>query len=93
MDAPPVDEARPLLGADGDLERRGEVEIHPQNGRKFVDFDPNGDAENPLEWPEAFKWGIVLLLALMAFTVYVSTTMINNKDYHTYIIGTMPYID
>ncbi|KAK1831546.1 major facilitator superfamily domain-containing protein [Podospora conica] len=33
------------------------------------DFDPLGDVDNPLEWPIAFKWGIVTLLALMAFTV------------------------
>lgn len=35
------------------------------------DFDPLGDVDNPLEWPTALKWGIVTLLALMAFTVYV----------------------
>lgn len=35
------------------------------------DFDPLGDVDNPLEWPIALKWGIVTLLALMAFTVYV----------------------
>ncbi|KAK3339962.1 major facilitator superfamily domain-containing protein [Lasiosphaeria hispida] len=34
-----------------------------------VDFDPNGDVDNPLEWPIAYKWGIVALMALMAFTV------------------------
>ncbi|KAK0623769.1 major facilitator superfamily domain-containing protein [Immersiella caudata] len=35
----------------------------------LVDFDPNGDIDNPLEWPTTFKWGIVFLLALTAFTV------------------------
>ncbi|SPQ26214.1 5f8ae36b-3033-4962-92d2-03b9cc23ed14 [Thermothielavioides terrestris] len=34
-----------------------------------VDFDADGDAENPLEWPTPFKWGVVSLLACMAFTV------------------------
>lgn len=38
----------------------------------IVDFDPNGDAENPLEWPAPFKWAVVSMLAMMAFTVYVS---------------------
>ena len=38
----------------------------------LVDFDPQGDVDNPLEWPTPFKWGIVLLLALTAFTVCVS---------------------
>ncbi|KAK4239568.1 major facilitator superfamily domain-containing protein [Achaetomium macrosporum] len=35
----------------------------------IVDFDPNGDAENPLEWPTPFKWAVVSMLAFMAFTV------------------------
>ncbi|KAK0637449.1 major facilitator superfamily domain-containing protein [Bombardia bombarda] len=34
-----------------------------------VDFDPAGDPDNPLEWPIAFKWGIVALLAMTAFVV------------------------
>lgn len=35
-----------------------------------LDFHPNGDSDNPREWPTAYKWSIVLLLACMAFTVY-----------------------
>lgn len=38
--------------------------------KHLLDFDPNGDSENPREWPLAFKWTIVGLLACMAFTVY-----------------------
>ncbi|KAF4620094.1 hypothetical protein G7Y89_g14728 [Cudoniella acicularis] len=34
-----------------------------------VEFDPKGDPDNPLDWPKAYKMGIVFLLALMAFTV------------------------
>ncbi|KAK0703890.1 major facilitator superfamily transporter [Lasiosphaeria miniovina] len=34
-----------------------------------VDFDPCGDRDNPLEWPAAFKWSVVLMLAMTAFTV------------------------
>jgi MFS family permease len=37
----------------------------------LVDFDPSGDAENPMDWPKAYRWVIVGLLAFMAFTVYV----------------------
>jgi MFS family permease len=49
----------------------------PQDGADttettIVDFNPNGDAENPLEWPTPFKWAVVSMLAMMAFTVYVS---------------------
>ncbi|PSR82809.1 major facilitator superfamily domain-containing protein [Coniella lustricola] len=35
----------------------------------IVDFDPAGDPDNPMDWPVAYKWGIVALLAAMAFTV------------------------
>lgn len=38
----------------------------------IVDFDPAGDPENPIDWPAPFKWAIVGMLALMAFTVYVT---------------------
>ncbi|KAK3296383.1 major facilitator superfamily domain-containing protein [Chaetomium fimeti] len=47
----------------------------PQDGADIaetttiVDFDPDGDAENPLDWPAPFRWAIVSLLAVMAFTV------------------------
>ncbi|EFX06205.1 msf transporter [Grosmannia clavigera kw1407] len=34
-----------------------------------IGFNPSGDPDNPRDWPEAFKWGIVMLLAAMAFTV------------------------
>jgi hypothetical protein len=49
----------------------------PQNAAEdsettIVDFDPNGDAENPLEWAKPFKWAVVSMLAMMAFTVYES---------------------
>ncbi|KAK1572788.1 major facilitator superfamily transporter [Colletotrichum navitas] len=37
--------------------------------KHLLDFDPNGDPENPREWPTPFKWTIVGLLALTAFTV------------------------
>ena len=35
----------------------------------IVDFDPAGDSDNPLDWPTPFKWAVVSMLALMAFTV------------------------
>lgn len=37
--------------------------------KDIVDFDSNGDPENPMDWPVAYKWGIVTLLAATAFTV------------------------
>jgi hypothetical protein len=60
-----LDENQPLLGADNDRSRpqdEAEEELD-------IDFDPSGDPDNPLEWPATFKWTIVALLALMAFTV------------------------
>lgn len=34
----------------------------------IIDFDADGDTENPCEWPRAYKWMIVALLAFNAFT-------------------------
>ncbi|KAI0506556.1 MFS transporter [Xylaria bambusicola] len=61
-----MDETQPLL-ADVrilDTERCDEV-----SHKDIVDFNVDGDAENPMEWPTTYKWGIVLLLSFMAFTV------------------------
>ena len=62
-----MDETLPLLP---DQERDLVAECDEGTWKDIVDFDPNGDAENPTEWPAPYKWGIVVLLALMAFTVY-----------------------
>lgn len=35
------------------------------------DFDPNGDVDNPREWPGSFKWALTLVLTFLAFSVYV----------------------
>lgn len=63
--AAPVDEAQPLLVASEDARRRDEEDAL----EGVIDFDPAGDPDNPLEWPVAFKWSIVALMAFMAFTV------------------------
>jgi hypothetical protein len=57
-------ESQPLLRPD--LEQGDDCGAASE---QVVDFDPSGDPENPLEWPAPFKWTIVSLLALMAFTV------------------------
>lgn len=62
-----MDETRPLLPKDTDgapIPERDQA--HDKN---IVTFDPEGDAENPLDWPAPYKWCIVGLLAFMAFTV------------------------
>ena len=39
---------------------------------RLIDFDPEGDPDNPYEWPNSYKQGVTWLLAFMAFTVLVS---------------------
>jgi hypothetical protein len=57
-----MDESQPLL-------RQISRPRQPSVINPSVEFDPNGDPENPLEWPKGYKIGVVSLLALMAFTV------------------------
>ncbi|KAI8629484.1 MFS general substrate transporter [Xylariaceae sp. FL1651] len=61
-----MDETQPLLAEVQlvDTERCDEI-----SRKDIIDFDVNGDADNPMEWPTAYKWAIVALLSLMAFTV------------------------
>lgn len=60
-----MDEQQPLLDSS-----HGHSAEQEHNGKHtLVEFDPNGDPDNPLEWPTRYKWSIVLLLAFMAFTV------------------------
>jgi hypothetical protein len=57
-----MDERQPLLGHVEEYEQ-GTPDVPG-----LVDFDPNGDPENPLEWSKTYKMGVVALLAFMAFT-------------------------
>ncbi|OCT48794.1 putative major facilitator superfamily transporter [Cladophialophora carrionii] len=61
-----TEETRPLLR---DAEMAEDGSLKAARGNDIVDFDPTGDSENPRDWPKAYKWSIVALLALMAFTV------------------------
>ncbi|KAI1172776.1 MFS transporter [Nemania sp. FL0916] len=65
-----MDETQPLLAEVHlvDTERcdEGDAAVCQED---IVDFDVAGDPENPMEWPTAYKWGIVFLLSFMAFTV------------------------
>ncbi|KAI0204831.1 MFS transporter [Astrocystis sublimbata] len=61
-----MDETQPLLAEVHLVDTERCNVIFDEN---IVDFDGDGDAENPTEWPVAYKWGIVSLLALTAFTV------------------------
>jgi len=57
-----MDETQPLLGHT--QEQQPQITNVP-----IVDFDPDGDADNPMDWSRAYKAGVVTLLAFMAFTV------------------------
>jgi hypothetical protein len=57
-----MDETQPLLG-------HVLSHQHPNADQPLIDFDPNGDPDNPMDWPKAYKMGVVFLLAFMAFTV------------------------
>ncbi|KAI1848884.1 hypothetical protein JX266_005312 [Neoarthrinium moseri] len=61
-----MDETQPLLPESHQVPIPEQDQIADKD---TVTFDPRGDAENPLDWPAAYKWSIVGLLAFMAFTV------------------------
>ena len=63
------DERTPLLAAavastDNAIERTAS-----KDDPNVVDFLPSPDPENPLDWPKAYKWALVTLLAFNAFCV------------------------
>lgn len=59
-----TDEEQPLLRIIS--QDAGNDIVHDDSTSDFEPLDP----ENPKNWSSTFKWSIVLLLALMAFTVY-----------------------
>jgi hypothetical protein len=64
-----TDEEQPLLRIiSHDLQSNRDVETNITEDNVTLDFEPL-DPEDPRNWPSGFKWGIVSLLALMAFTV------------------------
>ncbi|KAI7566404.1 hypothetical protein KC319_g5539 [Hortaea werneckii] len=60
-----IDEEQPLLRPD----RAPQSISHHAAPYPDADFDPDGDQDDPLQWPMTYRWGLVSLLALMAFTV------------------------
>lgn len=64
-----MDETTPLLPDAATAPIPRDDQLHRVPSKDFVDFDPNGDDENPLDWPQSYKWVIVALLSIMAFTV------------------------
>jgi hypothetical protein len=63
-----MDERTPLIRSETN-ETEGDF---PELDRiESIKFNPVGDPDCPLDWPPAYKWGIVSLLAFMSFTTYV----------------------
>ncbi|KAF1844588.1 MFS general substrate transporter [Cucurbitaria berberidis CBS 394.84] len=60
-----ADEEQPLLRV---ISRTAGSEYSVKHDEVILDFEPL-DPEDPRNWTSSFKWFIVLLLALMAFTV------------------------
>ncbi|KAK5685203.1 hypothetical protein LTS10_003280 [Elasticomyces elasticus] len=60
-----MDETQPLLPE----RTNGHGTLTKSTSSSLLDFDPNGDTDNPQEWKTSYKWGIVMLQAFMAFTV------------------------
>lgn len=69
-----MDERQPLLSH---TEEQIPGYLEDETKAFIVEFDQN-DPENPLEWPRAYKWAIVALLAFMAFTTYVRSSIVHN---------------
>ena len=65
-----------LIMADGERQERQPLlesqHRNQDNGKQkhIVDFDPNGDEGNPMEWTKKYRWIIVFFLSFMATTVY-----------------------
>lgn len=68
-----VDETEPLLGLPSDDLARAHTNppvIHdPRKPSRIVDFDPEGDPENPQAWSRSYRWALTLILTWMAFNV------------------------
>lgn len=73
MSSAVVDETAPLLNSTSNDQARAHATlpiIHdPRKPSRIVEFDPQGDPENPQEWPRHMKWAITLILVFMAFNV------------------------
>lgn len=59
-----MDERQPLLNNGTNLDKPA---LNPYPASDLVDFNRDGDPEDPIGWPSAYKWTIVTLLACMAF--------------------------
>lgn len=60
-----MDETQPLIPRE-DGPGPGQ---HLDRSEVVTDSDIKPDPDDPLQWPSSYRWGIVALLALMAFTV------------------------
>jgi hypothetical protein len=64
-----MDETQPLLTATPSLNNHVTESNHDAVYDSVVKFNPDGDPDNPMDWPQSYKRGVILLLAFVAFTV------------------------
>jgi hypothetical protein len=76
-----IEEVNPLL-----LESENDCRSSFEYSWETADFKQNGDAENPLEWPDSSKWRIVALLSFMGFTMYVWVPKVYNCKFEFKLI-------
>ncbi|KAH8654017.1 major facilitator superfamily domain-containing protein [Tricladium varicosporioides] len=57
----------PLLACTSERQYGGVGQV-----KSLVDFHPDGDPDNPMDWSKTYRMGIVTLLSFMAFTVTFS---------------------
>jgi hypothetical protein len=60
-----------------------------------VEFNSEECYDNPMNWPNSYKWGVIALLAFMAFTVYLLFSppleqVANNSSSTFTCIGVVP---
>lgn len=67
-------EIEPLLPDTSYLHR--EISTSSNKDDLLVGFEP-GDPADPVNWPRAYKWGIVALLAALAFTTFVRSSSLS----------------
>jgi hypothetical protein len=65
-----MDETQPLLRSSS-IERVIDDPQEEENVFNDEEFKSADCYDNPINWPNSYKWGVIALLAFMAFTVYV----------------------
>lgn len=67
-----VDKTENKPNLSSEIARNGETNIEkPNTDPNTIGWDGNDDPENPKNWPESKKWGMVVILAFITFLTSV----------------------